>query len=340
MARDIKERDWVVTGASEAEMLAAGFKQVGQQFPVFLHPITGEEYALARREVKTGFGHKGFAVTIAKEITLEQDLARRDLTINAIAMDSEGHVIDPFQGRNDIEQKVIRHVGDAFSEDPLRCFRVARFASRFPGFTIATSTLQLMTSMADELTHLPAERVWVEYKKSMSESTPARFYEVLLQTGIQDPWFTSLNLNTLVELHARLDLKGLNAFAGVAWTHSLEQSNDVFQRLKSPKRIQTLVKNVAKHGTTLAQWRITPPQVVLDALTACKAFLSGPQFEDTFTGVETCAQVELKALRSLIQRIYRFQIPPNRKGHEIGRAVAQQRVTEIRLAQENATKII
>ncbi len=183
----LKDRDWVVTGATPAAMLQQSFKPVGSDFPVFLHPQTGEEYALARTERKTAKGYHGFQFHAASDVTLEQDLARRDLTINAMAQDTNGRLIDPYGGQTDLQQRLLRHVSAAFSEDPVRILRVARFAARFAplGFQVASDTQHLMQQMvaAGEVDALVPERVWQETVKALSEPTPERFFEVLRDCG-------------------------------------------------------------------------------------------------------------------------------------------------------------
>jgi tRNA nucleotidyltransferase (CCA-adding enzyme) len=179
-----RERDWVVVGARPAELLAQGFKPVGKDFPVFLHPQTGEEYALARTERKTGPGYRGFETLFSPDVTLEQDLERRDLTINAIAQDPDsGALIDPFGGQRDLRDRSLRHVSPAFVEDPVRILRVARFAARFAplGFTVAAETVQVMREIAarGELDALVSERVWQETQRALELPAPARFFEVL-----------------------------------------------------------------------------------------------------------------------------------------------------------------
>jgi tRNA nucleotidyltransferase (CCA-adding enzyme) len=180
----VKDRDHVVVGATPEEMVAAGFKPVGRDFPVFLHPQTHEEYALARTERKSGPGYKGFTVHAAPDVTLEQDLGRRDLTINAMARDGAG-LIDPFNGKRDLDERVLRHVGEAFVEDPVRILRVARFAARF-GFRIADETFALMKRMVDsgEADHLVAERVWQEFAKGLDEPHAERMFEALAACGL------------------------------------------------------------------------------------------------------------------------------------------------------------
>jgi tRNA nucleotidyltransferase (CCA-adding enzyme) len=182
----IKDRDWVVVGATPEELLKAGYQPVGKDFPVFLHPQTHEEYALARTERKSGAGYTGFECYFGSEVTLEDDLSRRDLTINAMAQDAAGNIIDPYGGQQDLQNKLLRHVSNAFEEDPLRVLRAARFLARFDqkGFRIADETLALMTSIArsGELQHLTPERVWTETEKALLEASPWRYFEALQES--------------------------------------------------------------------------------------------------------------------------------------------------------------
>ena len=177
------DRDWVVVGATPEQMLAQGFQAVGKDFPVFLHPQSHEEYALARTERKTAPGYKGFAVHFSPDVTLEDDLLRRDLTINAIARAADGSLVDPFHGQADIQARIFRHVSPAFREDPVRILRLARFAARFPDFTIAPGTLALMREMtaAGEVHALVAERVWQELSRGLMSQRPSRMLQVLDQ---------------------------------------------------------------------------------------------------------------------------------------------------------------
>ena len=185
LGRPNADRDYVVVGATPEAMLAAGYRPVGKDFPVFLHPRTNEEYALARTERKTGRGYHGFAFHAAPDVTLEEDLARRDLTINAMARADDGSLVDPFCGRQDLSAKILRHVGPAFAEDPVRILRLARFAARFHDFSIAPETMALMRRMVaeGEADHLVAERVWQELAKGLSETKPSRMFEVLRECG-------------------------------------------------------------------------------------------------------------------------------------------------------------
>ncbi|MES2017567.1 MAG: multifunctional CCA addition/repair protein [Pseudomonadota bacterium] len=181
----VQDRDWVVVGATPEQMLAQGFRPVGKDFPVFLHPDTHEEYALARTERKTAPGYRGFVFHTSPDVTLEDDLVRRDLTINAIARAEDGSLVDPFGGQDDLRAKVFRHVSDAFLEDPVRILRVARFAARFPDFTVAPETNALMRTMVEqgEVDALVPERVWQELARGLMERTPSRMLAVLRECG-------------------------------------------------------------------------------------------------------------------------------------------------------------
>jgi tRNA nucleotidyltransferase (CCA-adding enzyme) len=185
LGRPVADRDYVVVGGSPQAMLDQGFRPVGRDFPVFLHPVTHEEYALARTERKTGHGYHGFAFNAAPDVTLDEDLGRRDLTINAMARAGDGTLIDPYCGRRDLQAGILRHVGPAFAEDPVRILRVARFAARFADFSVAPETLDMMCRMvADgEVDHLVAERVWQELARGLMESRPSRMFAVLRECG-------------------------------------------------------------------------------------------------------------------------------------------------------------
>ena len=199
LQRPFHDTDWVVVGATPEDMTAQGFTPVGKDFPVFLHPQTHEEYALARTERKSGVGYRGFVVHTSPDVTLEEDLARRDLTINAIAAPADwagvGAVFDPYNGQADLQAKLLRHVTDAFREDPVRILRVARFAARFEDFSVAPETLQLMREMvqAGETDHLVPERVWQEIHRGLMEAQPSRMFEVLRSCGALQVILPELN---------------------------------------------------------------------------------------------------------------------------------------------------
>lgn len=193
-----KEIDWVVTGATPKDLLDAGYQQVGKDFPVFLHPVSKEEYALARIERKIDEGHRGFECFSAPTVTLEEDLKRRDLTINAIAKAEDGTMIDPYHGQKDLKDKVLRHVSSAFIEDPLRILRIARFAARLPSFKVAPETSDLLKNMVSlgMLNELTPERVWKELKRALTEPAPERFFEVLDACGANDVLWPSLEVQS------------------------------------------------------------------------------------------------------------------------------------------------
>ena len=199
LQRPFHDTDWVVVGATPEDMTAQGFTPVGKDFPVFLHPKTHEEYALARTERKSGVGYRGFVVHTSPDVTLEEDLARRDLTINAIAAPADwagaGAVFDPYNGQADLQAKLLRHVTEAFREDPVRILRVARFAARFEDFSVAPETLQLMREMvqAGETDHLVPERVWQEIRRGLMEAQPSRMFEVLRSCGALQVILPELN---------------------------------------------------------------------------------------------------------------------------------------------------
>ena len=198
-----KEKDWVVVDSNPDELLNLGYKQVGKKFPVFLHPETSEEYALARLEKKISKGHKGFVFDTDKSVTLEQDLLRRDITINAIAEDKDGNFIDPYKGLEDLENRIIRHVSKAFSEDPLRIYRVARFYATLSGynFKIHQSTYDLMKDIvrSDEMEDLSKERLWMELSKAFNTKNPWMFFDVLIKTNAAEKYYPEIINDDLIE---------------------------------------------------------------------------------------------------------------------------------------------
>lgn len=205
MGLEPKDRDYVVVGATEDDMFSNGFQKVGADFPVFLHPETGEEYALARREKKTGTGYLGFTSEFGSDVTLEEDLGRRDLTVNSIAMDDSGNLIDPFGGQTDIQRKILRHTSNAFQEDPVRVLRVARFRARFgKDWTVAPETKILIHSMAKKgtLNELTSERVWKELSRALMEPFPRLFFDTLLECDALHVLFPEIyKLVTALESH-------------------------------------------------------------------------------------------------------------------------------------------
>lgn len=244
LGRPVTERDWVVVGASPEELIALGYTQVGKDFPVFLHPETQEEYALARTERKTGGGYTGFTCFTDRTVTLKEDLLRRDLTVNAMAQTDDGQLIDPYNGQNDLDNRLLRHVSAAFSEDPLRVFRVARFAARYAylGFSIAPETQALMAQMSenDDITQLSAERVWQETRRSLMESSPEVYFQVLNDCGALARWMPELSatLNTdkyaLLKRSADHNLSLPSRWAAACFSLSDTATSELNQRLKVP----------------------------------------------------------------------------------------------------------
>lgn len=238
----VQDRDYVVVGATPEEMVAQGFKPVGADFPVFLHPQTHQEYALARTERKSGKGYKGFTIHASPDVTLEEDLARRDLTINAMAMDEAGNVIDPYGGQRDLAAKILRHVGPAFAEDPVRILRVARFMARFAdrGFRVADETMALMRGMveAGEADHLVAERVWQEISRGLMEERPDAMLETLEQSGALKRVAPELKLVdgdlSFMAAFASLELALEVRFAAMCLRLDLNASQSLCDRWKVP----------------------------------------------------------------------------------------------------------
>ncbi len=315
----IKDRDWVVVGSSPKEMLAQGYQPVGKDFPVFLHPKTHEEYALARTERKSGKGYKGFTVYAAPDVTLEQDLERRDLTINAIAQAEDGTLIDPFNGQQDLKDKILRHVSPAFIEDPVRVLRIARFAARF-GFTIADETKQLIQQMVanKELTHLVPERVWQELSKALATEQPSLFFMALRDAGALKTLFpdidrlfgvpqmkkwhpevdTGIHVMMVIDQAAKLSDNITVRFAALChdlgkgttpidilphhYGHeerSIKLTKALCQRLRVPKDIESLALSVAEYHTHVHRLFEMKPKTILKVIEALDSFRRPERFE-------------------------------------------------------------
>jgi tRNA nucleotidyltransferase (CCA-adding enzyme) len=266
------ETDWVVVGSTPEVMMTSGYTQVGRDFPVFLHPDTKEEYALARTERKSGPGYHGFVVHADPSVTLEQDLERRDLTINAMAMDEAGRVIDPYGGQRDLEAKLLRHVSPHFVEDPLRVLRVARFAARYHhlGFSVAPETLTLMGEIvsAGELAHLSKERIWVETQKALTEQDPQVYWQTLKACGALAVLMPELQVSQGIEALARS--AAFTSSADHRWAALLAdlpaaRAHDASGRMKAPKAYTLLASRVSA-------WRPKLKIALRDA-EACMALL-------------------------------------------------------------------
>ena len=247
----VQDRDYVVVGATPEKMAALGFRPVGKDFPVFLHPQTREEYALARTERKSGHGYKGFTFHAGADVTLEEDLRRRDLTINAMARDQAGGVIDPYGGQKDLRSGILRHVSEAFAEDPVRILRVARFAARFATFTVAPETLALMRQMviAGEVDFLVPERVWQELSRGLMEIRPSRMLEVLRECGALKKILPEVDrlfgVPQRPEYHPEVDT-GIHVMLVVDWAAR--------QACSLPVRFAALMHDLGKGTTPAAEW--------------------------------------------------------------------------------------
>lgn len=267
LGRPVVDRDWVVVGETPEAMLAQGYTQVGKDFPVFLHPETHEEYALARTERKIGAGHQGFECHAGVDVTLEEDLLRRDLTVNALAQTPAGELIDPYGGEQDLRDGLLRHVSQAFTEDPLRVLRVARFAAQL-GFSVAPETAQLLRDMAraDALAELPAERVWQELYKALGCSGAATFMSTLRDVAALVPWFVEFDSLAATQLLHWPGGTAVQRYAGLGLLFEPAVLEKFSRRLKAPKRFERVGSTVASHGQTLLGWRAAKPDQLLRAL--------------------------------------------------------------------------
>lgn len=348
----VHERDWVVVGGSPEAMLEQGFRAVGKDFPVFLHPSTNEEYALARTERKQGQGYHGFACHYAPDVSLEDDLARRDLTINAMAQTKDGTLIDPYGGRVDLEARVLRHVTDAFSEDPLRVLRLARFAARFKhlGFSIAPETQRLMQTIvaSGELTTLPHERLWQELHKALGTQHPGEFIAVLAQCGalqqllkVDDtgattftPWTDTLNQS------AKLCRNTTHHIAAWLLRGSKQpRLNDVLPALTLqfglPKRILEHIARLQAHPELQAAPNAEAPDWVFDSLRDCGGLKQGEGFADLLSTAGHLARIDNHerannrsawlTLADLCRKIGRDNVEANLTGPAVGQAIEQAR---------------
>jgi tRNA nucleotidyltransferase (CCA-adding enzyme) len=294
LGRPVTERDWVVVGATPGQMEQLGYRAVGRDFPVYLHPQTHEEYALARRERKVGPGYRGFVTQFSPGVTLQEDLQRRDLTINAIARDAQGRLIDPFDGRRDLQERLLRHVSPAFVEDPVRILRVARFAARFAplGFRVAPETLALMREMVTngEVRSLVPERVWRELERALAEPAPAACFDTLQACGalallLPELHWTSREQRTLaaaVRLSAQAAVR-LAALLASADAAAIEVLAD---RLRLPNDCRELALLTARLWARLARARELDAAGLLELLEAADALRRRERFHRLLTAAE------------------------------------------------------
>lgn len=337
LGRDVHEYDWVVVGSSAEQMIKRGYKPVGKDFPVFLHPNTKEEYALARTERKISQGYKGFEFYASPDVTLEQDLARRDLTVNAIAQDTKGRLIDPFGGQIDIQKKILRHVSNAFAEDPVRVLRLARFHARFPEFSIHPDTLTLTKTMVNngEVNALVAERVWAECFKALQEPCPVRFFELLKQIHaleIAFPYLQLVTQNHQALIRASQLTKDPEVrFASVCHLLKPEQVTPLTSHIKCPKTFHELIKLTIQCLPKYKQYDYTPT-ATLDILKHCDALRRPERFEQFLLTAHACYDTtdHHDGLRLALSTIRELDISPlikrGLKGRHLAEAIQQTRL--------------
>ena len=303
LGRTVSDIDWLVVGASVEEMHAKGFRPVGADFPVFLHPKTGEEYALARTERKSGRGYGGFTFHASPEVTLEEDLIRRDLTINAMAEDDQGNVLDPFHGRADLEQRLLRHVSPAFAEDPLRVLRVARFAARYAplGFRVADETLELMKQIATsgELQALTAERSWKEIERALMEDEPQVFINVLrdctaleqLMPELEGDAASLADLTQAAKHHQPLHIRWACLLHDLSPT-AIKALN---QRFKAPRECQEMAMLVSECAGLGHKALELEPEAMLALLQKFDVYRRPQRFEDFIAVCQMVAHANAEA---------------------------------------------
>ncbi len=325
----VRDRDWVVVGATPEEMVEKGFRPVGKDFPVFLHPQTHEEYALARTERKSGRGYKGFTVHAAPDVTLEDDLRRRDLTINAIAKDPEsGALIDPFGGKADLERKLLRHVSEAFAEDPVRILRVARFAARF-GFAVHPATADLMKHMvaSGEADALVPERVWQEFSKGLAEKHPQRMFDVLRACGL-----LARVLPELKDFPATLEGSVPVRFAVLTWPLDEAAVEAVAERLKVPNEVRDLALTAARSRSLLLKKDASAPEL-LELLKRADAFRRPERFAEVLQAARLAAPgfaaQRIEAARRAAEGVDAGAIARASSPEGVGRAIDEARIAAI-----------
>lgn len=333
LGRPVKERDWVVVGATPEELIARHFQPVGKDFPVFLHPKTHEEYALARTERKTSKGYKGFQFYATPDVTLTEDLKRRDLTINAIAKSKDGKLIDPYHGQKDIQSRWLRHVSPAFAEDPVRILRIARFASSLPEFNVHPDTITLMKNMvnAGEVDALVAERVWKELSRALDTIAPHRFFEVLKNCGAITVLFPELaeyssDMKTLKKAVA-INASGPVRFASTVHCLDIKATQQLCKRYRVPKEYSELALLTAKNLPRYKQLDLKKADNLLDLLRATDAFRRPNRFLDFLTLSEIICDQQEKSqpLKDALAAANKIDIKSlqaqNLKGADFGDAV-------------------
>ncbi|MEM9242884.1 MAG: multifunctional CCA tRNA nucleotidyl transferase/2'3'-cyclic phosphodiesterase/2'nucleotidase/phosphatase [Pseudomonadota bacterium] len=344
LGKPIRERDWVVVGSTPEEMTALGYKPVGKHFPVFLHPKTHEEYALARTERKVGRGYGGFTFYTGVDVTLEQDLKRRDLTINAIAEDNQQRLIDPYGGQADLQNKQLRHVSDAFVEDPVRLLRICRMTATLADFTVAPETLHLLKMMVEnkEVDALVAERIWKELEKSLVENAPWRFFITLsdcnalsiilpdfqLQQGVAA-------LRQAVAMSRDSQVRFAAAFAHI----TAEQLKTLCKKLRLPKQYTALSLLISRFYTQIKAISVEDSNTILDLLYKLDSFRRPERFEQVLITCEAIDQSQQPDMVFMPANIFRQALQAcqhvnindiiDESGKDIGQRIYQRRLEVI-----------
>ncbi|MFN3234348.1 MAG: multifunctional CCA tRNA nucleotidyl transferase/2'3'-cyclic phosphodiesterase/2'nucleotidase/phosphatase [Gammaproteobacteria bacterium] len=340
LGRKIKERDWVVVGATPKELLAQGFQQVGKDFPVFIHPETGEEYALARTERKIGKGYTGFECDASPNVTLEEDLLRRDLTINAMAQTNDGDIIDPYHGQRDLKEKYLRHVSPAFVEDPLRVLRLARFAARFPQFSVADETMAMMKTIVaeGEMKALTPERVWVETRKALEESAPQRYFEILFSCHAAKDVFPELSKNMISRVSeiAEKTSDTIARFVAVVFDLEVVTLRQLVQRYKIPNEYNDMAHLVLANFENYRNIPMKEAEAILDFLIRVDAFRRTGRFKLCLeiialfdSGIENKNRDMLAIVEAINQTKVDSESFKGLSGPEIADKIYQQRVKRI-----------
>ncbi len=349
----VKERDWVVVGAKPEELLRLGYKQVGKEFPVFLHPQTAEEYALARMERKVAPGYTGFVFDTSPEVTLEEDLLRRDLTINAMAETLEGDCIDPYHGREDLAKKILRHVSPAFSEDPVRILRVARFAARYgeQGFTLAPETKALMKEMVacGEVKALVPERVWKEFERALGEQAPTLFFQTLAACEALPILFPQLELTgpgmKALKQATPLTKDPLIRFAVLMHASSKEDILALSQHYRFPVAYRELARLVSEYNGIAAQFSELSAEKLLSLLLSLDAFRREERFKQFLLTCELISKEKFprKAWETSYQVLKQIDVAdwlrPEMKGPEIAEKLKQKRLAALEVWLKNSKEV-
>ena len=329
LKRPIGDRDWVVVGSSPEEMISLGFHPVGKKFPVYLHPQTKEEYALARKETKVDQGHLGFEIDASSTITLEEDLLRRDITINAIAEDLDGKLIDPFNGLKDIQNRLIRHVSQAFAEDPLRVFRVARFMAELSEFKVVEQTRELILRMSQDgaLRELPAERVSIEMLKALDSLNPQLFFEFLAGCNGLTDWFPELTDRKFT--FSSVD--SIDRFCELALEKKSFES--LGKRLKLSKKYLVAARHWSSFGGLIKNWRGSPKEELYDCLYKTNFFHDDSNLQRLLNLASKQGSYEFEELENILNKLADMDFAPNQSkliGEALGRQVRESRIQWLR----------